>query len=855
MPNDTEIVTSTAENEMGEGDETLAQEEREFQPGELCAFDATNDQVSLESDDDENGFTDEEKKGCVSGLASKVAQRDLVSRRLQVRDAWKARYFWRGNQHLLAGRNGAWVLPQMVQMGGQSYDDHGGETNMYLAFGDTITASLTAATPSVRFEPEDPKNPAGITAAEQADKAKMLIERSNNCIVLQEDMARYFWTDGLCFVYTRHVLDAQRFGYTHPDLDEVHDELSYLPELGGEGPEGAPKGAQSAPAGASGGSTGRGNPRGSEVIRVFGTLEVKAPMQANDLDASDYVQWSEEIDVNRGKTMYPEVADEIQASTAPTAESDYERLARTSIMMGMRPSNMTNDSMTYNCTIQRTWVRPAFYVEEKNDDLRNWLYDNFPKGMHVVMIGSTVCEARNEAFSDHWVLIHARPGDGMHRPALGTPLIPLQEKLNDCMDLVHESFMHLIPIKWVDSEGLDANALADIQSRPNTYLKMKRRVDKALADNFFVEPQIQIADGLLTYIEKLFGEMAQFLCGAFPALFGGNTGSNDTAQGIASQRDQALGRIGLTWRNMRAGYAKIMQQAVMAAAEHRKEIMAGTIQGGDGTDLKIAIDPDDLKAKLLCFPDSDENFPESWVAQRMVWMNLLEQAKANPILAGILQAPRNQLIAKDKIGVPELVIPTAASSRKQLSEIMILLETGPVPNPALQEAEEKVKELFAQAQAQGIAADPNVVAQIQESIASIPPMVSTVPIGKLDNHQIEVAEISTWANDPEGIRAAATNPDGFQNVMTHYDEHMAAIAEAAKGNPPAAAEKPVSESLNFKDLPPEGQVQLAAKAGIKLDLAKLQQDAAQDRAAAIAKAAAPRVMPHEGTPEAAPVVQ
>jgi len=849
MPNDTEIVTSTTEN-----DEGLEQEEREFQPGELCAFDATNDQVSLEEDGEgeDTGLTAEQKKNCVKGIASKVAQRDLTSRRLQVRDAWKARYFWRGNQHLLAGRNGAWVLPQMVQMGGQSYDDHQGETNMYLAFGDTITASLTAGTPSVRFEPAEPKNPAGITAAEQAQKAMLLIERSNNCIVLQEDMARFLWTDGLCFAYTRHVLDAQRFGFTQPDLDEEHDEVSYLPELGGEGPEGAAAGA-SGNQNPTATGTGKGSPRGSEVIRMLGTLEVKAPIQANDLDGSQFVQFSEEIDINLGKTAYPDVADEIQPAQAPTAESDYERLARTSIMMGMRPSNMTNDAMTYNCTIQRTWVRPSFYAEEQNDDLRNWLYDNFPKGLFVVMIGQTVCEARNESFSDHWVLIHARPGDGMHRPALGTPLIPLQEKLNDCMDLVHESFMHLIPIKWVDSEAIDANALGDIQSKPNTYLKMKRRVDKALAENFFVEPQIQIADGLLTYIEKLFGEMAQFLCGAFPALFGGNTGSNDTAQGIASQRDQALGRIGLTWRNIKAGYAKIMLQGVMAAAEHRKEIMAGTIKGGDGTDLKIAIDPEDLKAKLLCYPDSDENFPESWVAQRMIWQNLLEQAKANPILAGILQAPRNQLIAKDKIGVQELVIPGADSSRKQLAEIMILLETGPVPNPAMQEAEAQVAELASKAQAAGIEPDQTVIQGIQDKLKAIPPMVSTVPIGKLDDNAVEAAEIRTWANSPEGVRAFSENRDGYDNVMTHYDEHMAAIAQAAQGNQPAPAEKPISESINFKDLPPEGQVQMAMKAGIKLDLNKLNVAAAQDRAAEVAKAAA-RVVPN-GTPEAATAIQ
>jgi hypothetical protein len=418
--------------------------------------------------------------------------------------------------------------------------------------------------------------------------------------------------------------------------------------------------------------------------------------------------------------------------------------------------------------------------------------------------------------------------------------------------------MHLIPIKWVDAEAMDQAALGDIQSKPNTYLKMKRRVDKALAENFFVEPQIQLADGLLTYIEKLFGEMAQFLCGAFPALFGGNTGSNDTASGIASQRDQALGRIGLAWRNIKASYAKLMRQAVMAAAEYRQEVMSGTIKDKSGSDIKIAIDPQDLKANLLCFPDSDENFPESWVAQRAVWTNLLEQAKANPILAGILAAPRNQLIAKDKIGVPELVIPTAAASQKQLGEIMILLDGAPEPNPALMDAEQKVAELLQQAQAAGIAADPQMIAQVQQSIANIPPEVSSVPIDKkLDDHATEAAEIKTWANLADGIRARAENPEGFRNVILHYDEHTAALAEQQAAQAAPAEGKPPSESLSlgYKDLPISGKVQAAAKYGIKLDPAELQADEAKDRAVQAAKATALAAGRTAGEPERAPVVQ
>jgi hypothetical protein len=460
----------------------------------------------------------------------------------------------------------------------------------------------------------------------------------------------------------------------------------------------------------------------------------------------------------------------------------------------------------------------------------------------VAMVGKTVCEARKESMDEHWTLIHCRPGDGAHRPALGQPIIPLQEKLNDCMDYIHEAFMHLIPIKWVDSEAIDTEALQQIEIKPGLYVKMKRKPDKDLAANIFVEPQIQLAEGLLVYIQNLFGEFAQFLCGAFPALFGGNTGSNDTAQGIASQRDQALGRIGLTWRNIKAGYASVIRQAVAAAAKFRNSQMTGEVAGAGGKKETININPEDLKGNIRCYPDTDENFPESWIAQRAVWTQLMTAAAQNPILQAILAVPRNLAIAKDKTGLPELVVPAAAAASKQAAEIMILMESEPVANPKLDQAKEAMA-----ANQPPPGTPPEMIEQAKQkltaAIAAIPPLVSSVPIDEeLDDHINEMGEIKTWANTPAGIKARTEKPVNFANVRLHYNEHKAALAalQANAQEPPA---KPISEglSLNFKDLPPEGQVQAAKKFGIGLDLGKLQAEATADKATELARAAKPPV--------------
>jgi len=63
-------------------------------------------------------------------------------------------------------------------------------------------------------------------------------------------------------------------------------------------------------------------------------------------------------------------------------------------------------------------------------------------------------------------------------------------------------------------------------------------------------------------------------------------------------------------------------------------------------------------------------------------------------------------------------------------------------------------------------------------------------------------------------------------VRAHFEEHDRALA-AQQSSGPA---KPPSESINFKDMPTSGQVQMAAQSGIQLDPAELEADKAQQRA-------------------------
>jgi hypothetical protein len=79
--------------------------------------------------------------------------------------------------------------------------------------------------------------------------------------------------------------------------------------------------------------------------------------------------------------------------------------------------------------------------------------------------------------------------------------------------------------------------------------------------------------------EKIGSPVAQFLTGAFPALFGGAMSNNDTASGYAMARDQAMWRIGLVWRRMKCFHAGIMLLAVDCFRRNRPNDVKVTLLG------------------------------------------------------------------------------------------------------------------------------------------------------------------------------------------------------------------------------------------------------------------------------------
>lgn len=686
-------------------------------------------------------------------LAQKVSKRETWPRLTEIKRAAEQRYFYSGYQHIYWNNN-AGVF--QVGPGSQGANLGGGQDaankprerkafNIYLGYGKSFMAVFSQATPGTRFEADDPIDPTDITAAQESDKMRQIIEKFNDPKTMQIDVARYLWTDGRVVAFTDFVYDAERFG-----TDE------------------------------------NGDPQGQEVIETFGVLESKIPLTAHDIHAIDYCKLSREFPVSAMKAKYPAKAKQISSGTKSYTDVDeVARNARIGIAEGTRW--LGDDSIAHLCTRDIYLFRPSDYWEFEDQD-REKLDEFFPSGARAIFVGNTLCESRDDKFNDHIEVMQAIPGDGQNRVSLGAPLVPVQIDFNDVMDLAVETFKYCVPATWVDENGVDIDALQEQSAQPGEHFPLQNRQPMEPAANmFYTEGAAQFPDAFMQVLENFQGPLAQFLTGQLPALFGGNMEDQKTARGYAQARDQALGLLALNWLPFKKFYASIMEQAVRCAAKGRQDQEKLSVQMPDD-DEPLTVEIANLQGNTTCTPETDENFPESFTQKANKTFAILQMAETNPVLAKQLTNPENMEWIKDMIGMSDLKIEGANSVEKQWKEISELKASTPVPD--MQAAQAQIQ----QSLATGLPAfNPQA-----------PPLKSSIdPDPDVDDSQIHYQTCWDWLNSPDGVKAKTKEPDGYQNVKLHMLQHKAIIQQAMIAALPPAPPPPVNPNA-VAPLPPPG---------------------------------------------------
>ena len=801
-------------------------QEPEFALGELAGSEFSPEKSLYEAD------LNQDELAAIKLLNGKAARRDYPARLVEVITAWEASLFYRGFQFLIPERGGGWRIPgESTGYGaGMQLDLALLPTNIYSAQAQILIATLTRAVPAVRFEPQSADNAGAITAAESAEKFIKVIERNNNLMRIQTDASRYLYTDGRFLYYSRFIKDGQRFGWEDEDVPDnivpeteppeaqpdqaaaqpLDQQLSAQPQQGAEEePQGAEE--QAAP-------VAKRKPRGQEVRTAHGKLEVKlSPMSANDLCDVDSLQYETEISVQRAKGRFVQVADKIRSGSTGITEGEIAKLARQNVKLGMQSTYVTSDSIAQDVTVQMSWHRPSQFMDDGiKPGVRASLVQKFPDGVLAVYAGEVFCYARNEGMDHCWALGQAFSGDGQNRNALGTSMMPIQKRVNNWLDLMNDTFIRTVPKKWMHNKAFDVDAIRAQTNIPGDVGAFKPQPGMTADQLVFVEPAINVNASLPEFVKEYIGPISQLLSGAYPALAGAEEGDNPTATGKKIQRDQALGRLAPTWHSMQDAEACSMRQLVRWGAKCRDNSINEKIPGGEVIRLEV----NDLKGNILCFPEADTSFPETHADKESKLDELLEGAQKNPQMLEELFNPANLEFLQEMKGLTDLYFMEVAAFNKQLGELEILTTTPAIPNPQIAQATETATNAIAK----GV--DPAHFDQAHAEAQQLPPEVSSIPVEPWEDHASESFCCRKFLMSPEGRKLKKNNRPFFDNVVLHMGEHDQALAAKQGGG----AKKPPSESINFKDLPPGGQVEMAAQAGLKLNPEELMEKQATDQA-------------------------
>lgn len=813
-----------------------AEPEQDLKLGELGPFDYTAEPFLKLSDDEKNA---------IKALVRDCAKRDTAARRMEVEQSWEARLFKRGYQYLLPRRGGGWYLPSPTTgfgAGRQIQQAALYETNIYGAHCDIVTAALVRDIPQCRFEPFNPSYDPDITAADVADDFKEIYSRANDLRALHTQAADYMCTDGRVLFVTYTVLDGQRFGFEDPADDDPpapEDETTGAPDSPNvEEGEAETRELNDSPV-----KTGR-KPRAREMTRCYGKLEHKLPIQTQHLSECDFVQAFDDMFVGRAKGMFSWIADKIKPGGQGTSETELDRIARVNCALSLPGTYVTGDSFNRDCTIQYNWLRPSLYMEIPNEEgLRDSILAKAPDGMNVVYAGDTFAYARNESMDDHLHVLQCFPGAGQNRIALMSKVLSLQKRLNNLMDLLNDYFIACVPAMWLPEPMINVEAVQQQGNNPGAKRPYQYTAGVELKNAIVVEDSPQPNPMLWEVIQAFFTSFPEMLSGALPSLFGAES-NQDTASGAAMQRDQALARLSSPWGALQSATATYFRQAVQCAASCREKLgqmtLAHSIKG-----KTVSVNASDLKGKVLCFPEVDSNFPETWTQRQSRFQAIMAQSQANPAIQRLLALPKNMKIAKDAMGFTDLDIPEAASVDKQLGEFEILLKTAPVPNPVIGQTQTQLKQHAQEAESEGPQAKQQfeqLLPQAMAAVKALPQEVSTIPVMQdaSEDHATEAQVCMDWLISPEGRKYKRGTPEersAWANVHLHWQEHNA-MAQKLAPPPPT---KPPSESVSaaVDKMPPAIGAQLLSKFyGIDADAGDFEQQDATETEQQITEKAA-----------------
>jgi hypothetical protein len=742
---------------------------------------------------------------------------DRYARLVEVKDVKQAEFYWGGRQYVWwSSQDKSWQLPsqaQAVNYGDLNLDDMPRfefVTNIYQSRGLMVIGAVASSPPRIRFFPTDADEEEDLETADGRTKLAKIIQRWNPVQKQLQDEVYHAYTGGTICYWTHYVGDEEKYGLDSLPLmvegKESLDAEIICPQCGWRAPadyaeppmpcpecqneltEDDISQKEEMPMPEDGGTVTV--PKGRQLIDVYGALNIKRPQHVQNQSQFHYFAIEEEIHYSILRSAFPDKADEIKPGMSFGADDVFERNARLSIAENTKLLTQTGSAQASLCTFARVWFRKAAFYQIDDKAKRQELLDIFPRGCRVEFCGRTYCQSEAQSMDDCVVVVHAMPGRGQHRNGIGTSEMSVQDRANTLSNISQETYEYGIPITYRASDTWASDADEDQRAAPGLEVEVALRDGQNIQQRIMQVRADSVSPDMQKHMMDLIGPVSDDMTGTYPAVSGAGAeqGAPDTLGQQGMQRDQAMGRMGIFYVNLRQAHADILTLACRDLQAHVDGTLKLPILGKSGEFESESVDMAALDGDAEAYPEGDETYPELWRDQKATMM----QVAATPYGLALVQDPENAELMVKLIGIQDLKVPGADGRRKQLKEIAEITKA---------------------------------MSNLEESPMGGAPMVEVDP--DTDDNPVEAATCKWFLNTVKGQKLKKENPLAWMAIKEHMQQHLKAMP------PPPPPQKPgtISITTPMDKMPPAAQAQwLEKEYGIKLDVNSFEQQVVLEHA-------------------------
>ena len=626
--------------------------------------------------------------------------------------------------------------------------------NIYKAHGESIISAVSSSFPHVVFFPSDADNNDDITAARAKTALAKLIRKHNGLDLLLLHATFILFNQDFVACWNRNVTDKKYGIFKTSTIIEEDFPEENCPECGSVLEEGycpecnefSGKSPEKGKGGEDFYEVEEKSSKSRQILEMFGPRNVQIAKYTKKMANSPFLILRRDFCPAELKWQFQEFAKDIEENT----DDSQEYWVRS-------PYNAYSDSESATAVHTIVWLRPWALndvVDKDHEQLANKLLKEFPTGLRVEFVNDIIVKISEEDLDDFWTISKGPFSDTLHADPLGRPLVDLQEMTNDVLNFTVDTIGHGVGETFVDPNVLDSEQYKDGYHRPGDITGVKAKAGERLDQSFYQNKPAQLSgeiDKFSTYLES----MSQLVSGSFPSIYGGTLEGSRTASEYAQSRQQALQRLGTTYKILKRFILEIMDRAVTNFAKNMSEKENFVVRNGSNF-INNWIFKSELSGETgEVSIEGGEELPVSWTRIRDTIFELMQVN--NPLIQAIFADPQNVTVFKNVIGIPELILPGETSRDKQWAEIAQLISEEPLNGKT-----------------------------------SIPTNFN------LDDDNVELAICRYWINSEQGRFARKTNPAGYENVVLHAQEHQMNFMNKQAQAAPAEAAKPETEDLGEK---------------------------------------------------------